>query len=234
MRGPPGFRGRGPPMRMGHPRMGPPPPDWDGPPDGPHGFRPPPPFMRGGHGPRMGHHEGSPRGGHRGRGGWGGHRDSPPSHRGGGRGQPTNQIRTILTQGDSGGPVSLVGKRRTPGNLTMCEPPNKRPMMGSQFGPRGQGPPLRMAQHSEAPGWGARARQSEAPGWGARAQQGGPATPQWGGQRGPQQAEAPPQSGQCHSNLRSITLVDTRPPHHHSGGGQPPPPAQSAPSLPPL
>merc|ERR1719427_25866 len=81
--------------------------------------------MRGGPGPRNNHHGGPPNG-PRGREPWGPRRGG--DSRGGGRNHPTNQIRTILTQGpEQGSPVSLVGKRRTTGNLTVCEPPAKRP-----------------------------------------------------------------------------------------------------------
>ena len=223
MRGPPGgFRGRGPP-RHHMPRMPPPdwegPPDWDGPPDHgpPPGHRPPPPFHRGGRGASRGQHRehrgapergrgswGGDRGGwggdrghdRGGRGGWGGDRGHDRGGRGG-RGQPSNQIRTILTQGhEPGPPTSLVGKRRPPSNLTVCEPPSKRPHLAPQWGPPPRG-----------------------------------AGGNWGPPRGPppvhfSRPPAPPPPpeayGQCHSNLLSVPLVDSRPPGAPRGRGPPP------------
>ena len=241
MRGPPGaFRGRGPPMRMGHPRMGHPewdgphgppewegphgPPNWEGPPEGEYWDGPPrrggpprgcrPPYRGGGPGPRGGghnesRHDGPPRGGSRGREGYVPDRGSQRGVTRGGRSQPSNQIRTILTQGpDAGPPVSIVGKRRQPGNLTICEPPSKRPFQPSH-------------QHNS----------------GLRIQ--GPSGPRYQGpsgprHQGPQQSRGPPgpnsvppsaeSYGQCHSNLRSIPLIDTRPTGPrggHHGTGQP-------------
>jgi len=186
IRGPPGFRGRGPHPRMGHMHPHPPPP----------GFRPPPPHMRGGPiPPRQPHYnhrppmdnmrdQGPGRGRHQGRGGQNHHRGSR---------QPNNQIRTILT-GQNSPNVSFLGKKRSPQNLTPCEPPAKR----SNYGPSHHN----YQQHN---------RGNHHPGPPRGPPPGGPP-------RG--QPNFPPFSqpsvsefnGQCHSNLRTITLVESAPP----------------------
>lgn len=210
MRGPPGFRGRGPHPRMGH--MHPRPP--------PQGFGPPPPRMRGGpFPPRQPHYNHRPpmdnmrdQGpgrdrfqGHQGRGGQNHHRGSR---------QPNNQIRTILT-GQNSPNVSFLGKKRSPQNLAPCEPP---PAKRSNYGPNHNYHQPHRGNHHGPPR--------------------GP--PPGGPPRGPpnfppfSQPSASEFNGQCHSNLRTITLVESAPPpllppqvrptgqprHHHQGGNK--------------
>ena len=192
---PPGMRGRG------HgPRMGPPQP--------PPGFRPPPPHMRG---PGPGHHV-------RLHGGPGGPRPGPPPGQGGfgGRGKmrgagragpgpgPSNQIRTMITGESALGNSHLqphqhppAHKRRMGGQKSVNEPPAKRP---------------NFSQPAPAPyrgGYGQQNNHNQSQNYG----RGG------GGGRGGQNysnIQPPPAmsefNGQCHSNLRTITLVDTGPP----------------------
>jgi len=202
LRGPPGYRGRGPHPRMGHMHPHPPHP----------GFRPPPPHhMRGGPPPpRQPHYNHRPpmdnmrdnmrehspgRGRYQGRGGQNHHRGSR---------QPNNQIRTILT-GQNSPNVSFLGKKRSPQNLTPCEPP---PAKRSNYGPPNH---QNYNQHNRGP----------------HHHPGPPRGPPPGGPpRGPpnfppfSQPNSSEFNGQCHSNLRTITLVETAPPplprQHHN------------------
>lgn len=188
IRGPPGFRGRGPHPRMGH--MHPRPP--------PQGFGPPPPRMRGGpFPPRQPHFNHRPPGEN--------NRDHPgpprerfqgPHGRGGqnsrGSRQPNNQIRTILT-GQNTPNVSFLGKKRSPQNLTPCEPP---PAKRANYGQNHNYHQPHRGSHNGPPR--------------------GP--PPCGPPRGPpnfppfSQPSASEFNGQCHSNLRTITLVESAPP----------------------
>ena len=181
---PPGMRGRGP-----GPRMGPPQPP-------PHGFRPPPPHMRG-PGPGPGLHvrpHGARPGPPPGQGGYGGHRGGRGRGGGGGRGQPSNQIRTMIT-----------GESPPAGGQHSQPPPHKRRLVGHKATSQGEPPAKRQTFSQPAQYRGGH---------------------QHGYSRGAQHSYAnlhsqPPVSdfnGQCHSNLRSIPLVDTGPPRH------PPPP----------
>jgi len=130
MRGPPGmmmrFRGRGPPLRMGHPMMRPgmrpPPPGFRPPPPGfmRPGMRPPPGFMR----PPMMRGGGDRGRGMRGRG------DFAP------RGLPKGSIRTVVSGQDFGGGDNFAGRKRPGMNNGDHIPPKRANMAG---GGRGYG-----------------------------------------------------------------------------------------------
>ena len=204
-RGPPGMRGRGPPphrlpqppppgFRPPHLRGGPPmpmrPPPGHGPPRGPPG----PGF----HGPVRGMR---PRGG-------GQVRPQPPN----------NQIRTMITGQNQTNisqhqPMSLAGKKRTL-LRSPSEPPAKRPNYNNQnqnqfrnnmtsHQPRGgsmmrpAGPPQQ--HHRGRGGHNYNHHQQTPP----------PQPPQHHHQS---TASVSDYNGQCHSNLRTITLVDSAPP----------------------
>lgn len=237
MRGPPGFRGRGPPPRMGHmhgPRphpagFRPPPPHMRG---GPLPHRMPHHGMR----PQGGHHWEQhepyhhPHQGDRGRrrGGGSYHHEGPPSRRDSASHPPANQIRTILTgaggqMGGGGGPVSIVGKRRSTSNLTPCEggePPSKRASYGGGSG-RG-GYHNRSGGHQSGGGPRQGGNQTRTFSGGPRPGNNGLTSSSYNSQSsnhmqapppvGPPGPDSYPSSGQCHSNLRSITLVETPPP----------------------
>lgn len=223
-RGHPGMRGRGPHPHH-HPHH-PPPPGFRPPPHmmGPGPMRPPPGLMGPpGHGPhRPGlppPHQGPGRGHPRPRGGM----MRPPA--------PSNQIRTMITGQTSApaqgmGPGSMLGKKRPMPPRMMGEPPAKRPSFSvnnhSQIRHsfshpprpmiRGGGPPQVRAggsQHYPRP---------QTHSYPPQQQQHYQPRPQHHHQpRQPMpRPQAPPPdfsvSGQCHSNLRSIQLVDSGPP----------------------
>jgi len=190
IRGPPGFRGRGPHPRMGHMPPRPPPPQ---------GFGPPPPRLRGGPFPHprpppfnqrppppmeVVREQGPSR-----------ERFPGPVNRGHqvhhrGSRQPNNQIRTILT-GQNTPNVSFVGKKR-PQNTTPTEPP---PPKRSNYGPSQSFQPPHRGNHNGHP-------RGPAPGGTSRSNDQFPKFSQ------PSVSEF---NGQCHSNLRTITLVETAP-----------------------
>jgi len=201
IRGPPGFRGRGPHPRMGHMHQRPPPHQGFGPPP------PPPPRMRGGaFPPRQPQYHNRPpiepiREPPPGRD----HRFHGPHSRGGGQNhhrgsrQPNNQIRTILT-GQNTPNVSFLGKKRSQ-NLAPCEPPPaKRPNYGHS---QNYHQPHRGNHHSSSRG--------PPPSGPNRSQYNVPSFSQPSSEF----------NGQCHSNLRTITLVESAPPPNH------PPPSKA-------
>jgi len=241
-RGAPGMRMRGPPPR-GLP--GPPPP----------GFRPPPPpHMRGGPpmgmrppGPRPGPGVGRPRP----RGGM--VRPVQPQQNQQPQQQPSNQIRTMITgQTQSFTSQQVAGKKRPP-QKTANEPQAKRPIYNNQSLQRstivnhhsrggGSGSVSVVGQVSSGYNRGHSFTQHRPPPYHHQQQQ----QVHQPRQQHPQQHQQPsrhpihqPQrhqvpttpeynsNGQCHSNLRTITLVDTAPPPtlpppivRHPMGGQ--------------
>ena len=221
-RGHPGLRGRGPP-----PPHRPPPPGFRPPPHmrgpGPMPMRPPPGIM------------GSPRPGP--------HRPGiPPPHHGPGRGQvrprggmtrspaPSNQIRTMITgqtstPGPGSGSGSMLGKKR-PSPRILGEPPAKRPTF-SQSQNRSnysQPPHIRGGVNHQYP----RPQTHSHPQQHYQPQP-RPQT-QLRQQMPRQQAPVIEFNGQCHSNLRSIQLVDSTPPPAPSF----PPPSLRYPSATPI
>ena len=183
---PPGMRGRGPGLRMG-------------PPQPPPGFRPPPPHMRGpGPGPGLhvrlhggpGPRPGPPPG----QGGFGGRGGKMRGGGGGVRPPPSNQIRTMIT-GESGG----VGGQQSQ------LPPHKRRLGGHKPASQGEPPAKRQTFSQPQPVQYRGGHQNN--------------YNQPSHSRGVQsysniQAPVSDFNGQCHSNLRSIPLVDTGPPRH--------------------
>ena len=154
----------------------------------------------------------------------------PPPHHGPGRGQvrprggmtrspaPSNQIRTMITgqtstPGPGSGSGSMLGKKR-PSPRILGEPPAKRPTF-SQSQNRSnysQPPHIRGGVNHQYP----RPQTHSHPQQHYQPQP-RPQT-QLRQQMPRQQAPVIEFNGQCHSNLRSIPLVDTGPPRH------PPPP----------
>ena len=215
-RGHPGMRGRGP-HHPPPPGFRPPPPHMRGP--GP--MRPPPPGLMGppGPGPMRPPHHGPGRGQPRPRGVM-----RPPA--------PSNQIRTMITGQQAGppggqGPGTLLGKKR-PLPRMMGEPPAKRPSFSVNNqtqnrhnfshpphpGIRGGGPPMVRAggsQHYPRPQTHSYPQQQQQHYQPRPVQQHQPRQQMMT----PRHQAPPPEvniNGQCHSNLRSIQLVDSAPP----------------------
>ena len=223
-RGPPTMRGRGP-MPRGLPH--PPPP----------GFRPPPPHMRGG--PPMPMRLPGPRPGPGLMPHGPGFRGGPP--RGGGvrpqqQQQPapaTNQIRTMITgQNPAVSSTTLIGKKR-PSNNYSNEPVAKRPNFTNSNVTRNiishQQSPSRVGNSRGGVGrgdmrGGVMGRGGHVSNFRGNSQQHHSQQQHTPQHRPQQQYQPPPQqqqqqmmdfNGQCHSNLRTITLVDTAPPPSH-------------------